>query len=326
MKTLTNIFLAISLLLMSNYTHGQEGYSNFDQAMISLANEVAQRVQSKNKLQVAVWNFTNTRGASSELGNYIARDFSIHFTNASSGFQVNDRDHMEQILKEHELNTEGFVDPATAKEIGRLVAADAIVTGTVDVGLHHLRLRIKIIDTETGRHFAAGLRNLPIDENIKIILEETEFDTPSKSKSSTPRLDSGETEKDARQTEEDCEHLNTGIYCFTNQSNVAYLIDIRGVSNGFRQSITLDPGQDRCLYDVPSGTYSYSKYPNKLRIVGSNDKGSFRVEACKSITYKLGRRRMGTIKTKGNDSQEKRGIPLKQILDVVEPLITKKKQ
>ena len=262
----------------------QVGYSEYDQIMISLAEEVGSRAKSGGKVLVAVWYFTDTFGKRSELGDYIGRDFSIHFTNVK-GLEVLDRDHFEQILSEQELNEKGLIDPSSAKRIGMLLAADAIVTGTVDVGLHHLRVRIKIIDAETGLQFAAALRTLPIDSNISVILEDTGFE--KQVKDTRERMNQHEEGNNQRTTNRECESLRTGDYHFKNGTEYGYLIDVTG-NDDYRKSFTIEAKQDVSLFDLPEGTYVFKLYKNKIRTTqGPMQTGSFRIARCESITYTI---------------------------------------
>ncbi|MBV7270309.1 hypothetical protein [Winogradskyella luteola] len=189
-------------------------------------------------------------------------------------------------MKEHKLNAEGYIDPSTAKRIGMLIAADAIVTGTVDIGLHSLRIRIKIIDTETGLHFAAALRNLPIDENIKVILKDAGFESSVKPEGK--RINTNEESNNKRTTNKKCESLKTGDYYFENNSQYSYLIDIKSSVNSYKKTITVSKGQTTALQDLPSGTYTFKMYKNNLRTTaGPTQQGSFRLKSCQSITYSI---------------------------------------
>ncbi|WP_298762586.1 FlgO family outer membrane protein [uncultured Polaribacter sp.] len=280
-------YLLVCISIFSFFGSYSQDYTDFDKSMISLAEEVAKRIKSKNKLKVAIWDFTDSYKRVNALGNYIREDFSIHFTNASEGLEVINRENLNMIFKEHQLNEEGFINPATAKQLGMLDAADAIIIGTIDKGLHNLRLRIKIINTESGLHFAAALRNLPIDENIKVILEQTGTLQPKKKIIETKRVNSNEKYNDASLTNKKCELLKTGDYCFKNTTNSTYLIDLRGVNNRVKKSINIGKIQDACFYDLPEGNYEYSMYKNGIRALLQDIKGSFRIEKCKSLTYKI---------------------------------------
>ena len=208
------------------------------------------KIKEKKKLNVAVWFFHDTRRKKTELGDYVGKDFSIHFTNVSGGFKVIDRDHIEQLSEELQWNEEGLINPQTAKQVGMITAADAIVTGTVDYGLHSLRLRIKIIDTETGEQIAATIGNVMPDENIKYILQDYFKKNEKSIDKEKKRENSEEKYGNAQNTNARCEENNIGNYCFNNSTDTNYLIDIRG--NGVKQSITVGANQTFCFNDLPT--------------------------------------------------------------------------
>lgn len=260
----------------------------YDNAMISLANNVAKQAKQKSKLKVAVWNFTDTYGKETELSKYLTEDFEIHFTN-SEGLQVVNRHNLKkQYLAEHKLTADGFIDPNTAKKMGMISAADAIITGTVDAGLHTIRVRVKTINTETGFQIAATAKNIPIDENIRYILPTTDKinrqENRDKNKS---RVNTTEKYNNPKSTNKRCESLNIGDFCFTNYTNKDILIDIRQRNTRLKHSITISAGANECLNDLPVATYQYSLYKSGIRILMQNIDGSFRVEKCKSINKKI---------------------------------------
>ena len=114
--------------------------------------------------------FFTESGETTALGNYITEDFSVYLTNSGENFQVIDRNHLDVLLKEHQLNAEGYIDGETAKELGKITAVDAIITGTYTVLNSVVKVRAKVLDTETALQFAANMGNLPLNENISSYL------------------------------------------------------------------------------------------------------------------------------------------------------------
>ncbi|WP_298421956.1 CsgG/HfaB family protein [uncultured Kordia sp.] len=260
--------------------------TGYDKDMISLANQAVTKIKKENTLVVAVWFFHNTKGKKTDVGDYIGRDFSVHFTNVEKSFEVVDRDHIEQLSAEHQWNEEGFIDPATAKEVNKLVAADAIVTGTVDYTLHHLRIRIKIIDTETGKQIGAAIKTIRLDESLKNILSE-EYENRKVKTSKRRRVLEVEDENDPRTTNEDCERLKTGDYCFKNNTKYVYQIQVLNFNgrNTAPRNMTIKPGQNSCLFNIPEKNYSFKANILEGIVSYLQDSGTFSVKKCQSITY-----------------------------------------
>ena len=80
------------------------------------------------------------------------------------------RVHLNVLLKEHRLNTEGYIDERTTKRLGKISAADAIVVGTYTILSAEIRIRTKVLDTETALQFAGAIGTLPMNDNIAKLL------------------------------------------------------------------------------------------------------------------------------------------------------------
>ncbi len=322
-KTSINLVTLLITFCLSFTSYAQE-YTNYDKALISMSQELASRIKKKKKIKVAVWDFTNSLKKTNALGDYLRSDFSIHFTNASDGMQLINRENLNAITKEHDLNLEsGLIDPKTAKKVGMIHAADAIIIGTVDATIHSLRIRIKVIDTQTGFHFAAALRNIPIDNHLKLILKDTGFYKPIRL-SEGERVSNMEKENDSRSTNKKCQTLKTGDYCFSNTSNFLYGIFLKGINNKITRKTTTNPNQNACFFDLPEGTYQFELYKNNLRtILGPYYEGSFRIEKCQSLTYDISET-SNVRKTNKSNTPKKNNSQWGKILDIVKPIILKK--
>jgi TolB-like protein len=262
--------------------------TDYDKAMFDIAEQVAQRINNKNRKNIAVWYFHNSFGKKDSLGDYVGRDFSVHFTNVNSNLNILDRDHLDQIVREQNLQEEGFIDPATAKRINMLTGADAIVTGTIDVSLHRLRLRIKIIDAESGAQLSALIGYIPIDDHIRYILHESGINKQKNINEQDTRLETNETYNSAETTDSECGENKTGDYCFDNKSSQSYMIRIFGQKKGPFYNLMKDKnvknGQTACFYDLLEGVYSFQLISEKgfeLR------QGEFRIDRCRSLTYNI---------------------------------------
>lgn len=270
----------------------------FDAKLQELAEKVAVQIAQQGKAKVAVWDFINTQGEITNGGKFIAEDFSVYFTNASKGtYQVMDRNHLDQILKEHKLNAEGFIDPETAKELGRLKAVDAIITGTVDILDTQLKVRVKVLDTETALQIAAEIGYLPIDANMASFLGVPGMGTQSSGAANrgfNNPINSNEGYNNPETVNKACESNNTGDYCFSNTTKDNFIVSIN--ANG--TALQLPPGQTQCLYNMTAGSYNYHVmggrdygrgqariYRVSDAFIYVHDQGQLLVEKCKSKSF-----------------------------------------
>lgn len=116
-----------------------------------LAGEIAGR----GKTAVAVVDFTDLDGAVTHLGRFMAEEMSVAIAKEARSFRVVDRTHILSLLKEHKLAASGLIDPDTARELGRIVGVDTLVTGTITPLGDSVRLSIKAIDSENAQVIAS---------------------------------------------------------------------------------------------------------------------------------------------------------------------------
>ena len=271
----------------------------FDAALTQLSDDISSKIRTTGKRKVAVWDFTDTEGKITNLGKYLSEEVSVNLTNASYSLNVMDRNHLNTILREHKLNAEGVVDVNTAKQLGKINAVDAIITGTVTVFVDKIRLTIKVLDTETALIIAATKGDLPISKEIASFLGVpgmgSEGVSSTVNRGFNSPLNPNEQYNNPGTVAKDCESKRIGDYCFSNLTKDDFIIQISG-----NTLVNLAPGQTKCLYGLVAGTYSFHVLSTKnynrgawniYRMPSSYkytfDKGQFLVEACKSKTYVL---------------------------------------
>lgn len=70
-------------------------------------------------------------------------------------FKVLERAQLEKILEQHQLNLSGFIDAATAVEIGKGIGVDAVIIGSVTWTRNSVSIDARIIETETATIISA---------------------------------------------------------------------------------------------------------------------------------------------------------------------------
>jgi TolB-like protein len=136
----------------------------------SLAAELAPDIVAAGKKTIAVVDFTDLQGNSSDLGRFLAEEFSVALLRTRKGFDVVERNHLKAILSEHKLTASGVIDPATAQNIGKFTGADAIVTGSMTPFSESVRVAVKILATDTARIVAADTVDLAKTQTIADLL------------------------------------------------------------------------------------------------------------------------------------------------------------
>ena len=156
MKKLTSCVLAVIFLLSTPYIS-----IAYEKEINNLSASMAKKIADSGKKTIAVVDFTNLQGNVSELGRFIAEEFSTALVDTGKGFEIVDRIHLKSILKEHKLSMSGLIDPATARKLGKIAGVDAILTGTITPFGDEVRLSVKVLATDTAKIICASRGNIP---------------------------------------------------------------------------------------------------------------------------------------------------------------------
>jgi len=80
-----------------------------------------------------------------------------------------DRQDLDNVLNEHQLNLSGMVDSQQAVQVGQLTGAKLLITGTINEFDSHLILVAKIISTETSRVLGASVTGQNGDDILPLV-------------------------------------------------------------------------------------------------------------------------------------------------------------
>ncbi|HWB62385.1 MAG TPA: FlgO family outer membrane protein, partial [Chitinophagales bacterium] len=243
----------------------------------------------------------------STAGKYLSEVISVKLVDNPGYFQVVDRQHLAQILKEHKLNSEGYIDEATAKQLGKIIAVDAIVTGTITVLSDKIMITLKVLDTETALVVAASLSDLPLDADACALLgincggnnngnsvSATKANNTIGSRGFNSAVQSEENYNNPETVSKECETKDVGDFCFSyNEGNQHPQIEINLEINfscwGCSQPprMILNKGQTQCYYSLKAGIYNYTirEYNPGLNFGNVLSSGQINVERCKSKTF-----------------------------------------
>jgi TolB-like protein len=116
-------------------------------SVISVENKIL-----PNPKRIAIINFDNSSGVTSEFGDLGGplRDMLTTDLNEVKNLSMVDRQALEKVLNEQNLNNAKRFDQNTATNIGKLLGAEIIITGTYFEFYGNLRLDAKLINVETG--------------------------------------------------------------------------------------------------------------------------------------------------------------------------------
>ena len=160
--------------------------------MAEMAGKIVANSKSKNKHSIGITSFPHVNGDYSELSNYLADELVVQlFTVSDSGLEIIERNQMNKIFKELQLNSTGIIDSESIQKLGKLHGVDALVLGSItDLG-EQIKINARLVDTETGRVFSAAGIMVPKTNNVRVLMERILETGISPDKSSGTRSISG---------------------------------------------------------------------------------------------------------------------------------------
>ena len=98
---------------------------------------------------IAIRDFEVIMGRNKEVAKYVQEDITTALVN-SGQFNVVERLKLQSVLDELKLTQLGLTDPEGAKQIGKLLGANVILTGTLAATGEEWNVNLRLINTETG--------------------------------------------------------------------------------------------------------------------------------------------------------------------------------
>ncbi len=77
-----------------------------------------------------------------------------------------ERQLLNRIITEQKLSLTGVIDPSSARQLGKILGVDAIVSGTITDLSKKLRINARLISTETGEIFAVAATEIQKDDEV----------------------------------------------------------------------------------------------------------------------------------------------------------------
>lgn len=141
------------------------------EAVEQLAVELAKSVPEGRTLRVAVSDFPDLQGVTSDLGRYIAERLTTRLSAQTHKFRVIERRRLGQVLAELRFSMSDLVDPDKARQLGKMLGVEAIVVGTVsDLG-NTVDVDARIIEIETNDILPGTTVAISKDDTVRQMME-----------------------------------------------------------------------------------------------------------------------------------------------------------
>ena len=152
-----------------------------DKPMTDLSKQIIKEMGVFDISKVAVVDFCDLDGNVNECGKFLAEELTTKLY-SSKKKRVVERTKLNKIIEERDLNVAGIIEPPMARELGKLLGADAIISGNITDLDESIRVNARIINTLTGEVFAVAATDILKDASIikllaKKVTKEKEPDT-----------------------------------------------------------------------------------------------------------------------------------------------------
>lgn len=254
---LTKITLLLVSIFAINFSFGQD----FDTKINSTAQELAKKIASTNKQKVAIVEFENLDNTQTQLGVFLADEIASSLANLTENqtkFSVLERANLDQILEEKRI-LKSFDRSKLARDLGKIDAAEILISATITEFNGYYRLNIKLLDTKSGNSLASYKTSFVQEPSLKELQKEI-VETSSTTNSSTPKPAVQETSPQIKQPKvEEIKTVSKSNICFNNAPSAeAYsaIVVLKNPENGTKiKTIDVIVSQKACAYNIPIGVY-----------------------------------------------------------------------
>lgn len=147
-KSCTTCVLWVLLLGSGSRAHAQD--------LTKLATDLAAKIHAKKYERVTVVDFLDLDQKSNKLTKLMTLQLQSALTEPERDLVVVDQGHIAELFDQMDKLSQGLIDPATARQLGKITGTDVLIYGTVMVSSLSVRLDVSAIDLQTAKVIASG--------------------------------------------------------------------------------------------------------------------------------------------------------------------------
>jgi len=144
--------------------------SSLREGIDQLAADLVRNMVTPRVLRLAVADFPDLRGSTSDLGRYVAERLTTRLSAVTNRFAVAERRRLQQVVAELSLNQGDLVDPRSARRVGEMLGVDALLVGTVSPLGDRLDLDCRLVEIETNSVVTQGSVSIIRDQVVEGLL------------------------------------------------------------------------------------------------------------------------------------------------------------
>lgn len=146
--------------------------SDLEKGLSELAAQISSNINSGNKANIAVVEFSDLNAKITELGRFISEELITNLYKTGK-FDVIERQLLNKILEEHKLSLTGIIDESTAKELGKILGVEYICSGTITDLTTDIKINARLISTETGKIISTASAKIEKDNTVKNLMSKS---------------------------------------------------------------------------------------------------------------------------------------------------------
>jgi len=152
----------------------------------NVAETLSRSLSKPPRRTVAVVDFTDLQGNVTALGRFMAEELESALANSSSGIDLVDRTRLQLLMQENKLASTGIIDPATARQLGKIAGVQVLITGTLTPLSDTVRFSVKALDTEDARIVASTSRDILKTRDVMQLLGQATAGTSAMNNAPAP--------------------------------------------------------------------------------------------------------------------------------------------
>ena len=169
---IVSLFVGMMLLFGISVTDVQAAVEkSLDRGVEVIAQDIAEPLPQDKKPLLAVLDFNDLSDCVSALGRLTAEKLVTKLFKTKR-VRVVERGLLKKALEELKFNLSELIDPNRAKQLGKQVGADAIVSGTITDTVSSVEIIARAIAVETGDVLATAEVEIAKDESIKQLVSQ----------------------------------------------------------------------------------------------------------------------------------------------------------
>ena len=157
------ILVTLELLNINGFAQ-----TTFDAQIKKMSDTLVARLLRTGKKRIAVSNFVDLQGNTTELGKYIAESFSVELSNTE--LNVVDRSRINDLMQELKLTDEKLTKPENALKLGEMAGVEYIITGTTVPLETTVDVTIKALDIQNGISIAGQRGSVPRTDAVNNLM------------------------------------------------------------------------------------------------------------------------------------------------------------